>query len=130
MDVQLLQRCVPPEWNARILTDDDYRLLCRQFRLAICEAPIQSDGVLIADRKQPVIFVSHSLNREERQFAMWRELALFLFQDNGKTQEAEAFAACALLPRNLLSKQRANRSNQFLDRLIRLRRKLLDEWNL
>lgn len=112
MRKRLLERNAPPEWNVRAFTDSDFWMLCAADGIIVQEAPLERHGFQFKQRNQHVIFINSRLRGAERSFVLWHEYAHYLLHPPGiqffhgyesqVENEADVFAACAMIPRSLL----------------------------
>jgi Zn-dependent peptidase ImmA (M78 family) len=141
--IHFLERSAPPEWNCRVLTEDDFWFYCNAFRVFVHEVPLERLGVHFSRPNHGVIFINDRLRGVERQFVLWHELGHHLlhppgiqfFQGYGQQveQEADAFAACALVPRSLLQHYWPSELTDLYGYpadLVELRQSLFDVWGL
>src|SRR5262249_5019605 len=114
----LLLRNLPPEWNVRVLTQDDFDYYCDCAGIVVTEKPLEQSGLYIYSDSQPEIFLSDDLRGAERLFIGFHELAhhwlhppaVRMFhslseqtEDNKQTEdEADIVAVCALIPKTVL----------------------------
>ena len=102
------------DWNKRVLTEDDFHLLCRRFKITVQEMPLSVSGFYYCMKRRHFIAIDSKLPAPKRLFVMFHEFAHFLMHvpDTGvtanfhgigkktrKEMEADAFALCALIPR-------------------------------
>jgi Zn-dependent peptidase ImmA (M78 family) len=102
-------------WNKRALTEDDFHRLCKRFRITVQEMPLSVSGFYYCMKRRHFIAVDSKLDPRKKLFVMFHELAHFLMhtpdagvtanfhgigQKTRKECEADAFAACALIPQN------------------------------
>lgn len=102
-------------WNRRALTEDDFHRLCRRFKITVQEMPLSVSGFYYCMKRRHFIAVDSKLPPQKKLFVMFHEFAHFLMHapDTGvtanfhgvgkktrKETEADAFAACALIPRS------------------------------
>ena len=110
-------------WNERPLTEDDFYLLCRRFRVNVTEMPLRTDGFYYRVMGNDYIAVNSRLAESFKLLVLFHELGHFLFHtpESGATAnfhglggasrielEADVFALCALLPRALLEWRNAS----------------------
>ncbi len=113
MRKRLLERNAPPEWNVKVFTDSDFWMLCAAAEIVVHEAPLERHGFQLKQHSRHIIFINSRLSGAERSFVLWHEYAHHLLHPPGVQffhgyaslveDEADAFAACALIPRPLLS---------------------------
>jgi len=109
----LLLRNTPPEWNVRVLTQDDFDYYCDQAGIIVIEAPLEQPGLYIHSNGQPQIFINNLLRGTERLFVGFHELAhhwlhppgvrMFFGWSKQLELEADIVAACALIPKTILT---------------------------
>lgn len=113
MRKKLIERNTPVEWNVRRLTEDDFWTYCDESKIIVRETPLERAGMHFQRNGQNVIFVRQGLRGSDRLFVLYHELAHFwchppgiqFFQgyNDRIEREADAVAACALIPRTMLS---------------------------
>lgn len=106
-------------WNESRLTESDFYRLCRRFHITVTEMPLATSGFYYRVKGQDFIALDSRLAGPRRLFVMFHELGHFLLHvpDTGATanfhevgrrtrkeQEADDFAACAILPRTLIDR--------------------------
>lgn len=104
-------------WNEVPLSELDFHRLCRRFKIRVVEMPLTVDGFYYRAKGIDSIAISSTLKGAKRLAVMFHELGHFLFHapDHGATAnfhgvgrptrkecEADVFALCALIPRDLL----------------------------
>ena len=109
----LLLHNTPPEWNVKVLTQDDFDYYCDRAGIAVKETPLELPGLYICRDSQPQIFLSDELRGFERLFIAFHELAhhwlhppgvqMFHGLSNRVEYEADVVAACALIPKTTLT---------------------------
>ncbi|HMJ07964.1 MAG TPA: ImmA/IrrE family metallo-endopeptidase [Pyrinomonadaceae bacterium] len=107
-------------WNKRPLTETDFYRLCRRFRIHVTEMPLQTNGFYYCMKGRHFIALDSRLTGHKKLFVMFHELAHFLMHspDAGvtanfhgvgkktrKEMEADAFALCAILPKQRIENQ-------------------------
>ena len=112
MRIKLIERNAPPGWNIRVFTEEDFWFLCAQQQIQVHEVPLERLGMHLTRRDRHVIFVSDRLRGAEKQFVLWHEfghgllhpagIRFFQGYDSLVEQEADAFAACAMIPRTVV----------------------------
>lgn len=105
-------------WNERALNENDFYRLCRRFRITVTEMPLATGGFFYRVKGRDFIAMDSRLSGTRRLSVMFHELAHFLLHvpESGATanfhgvgrrtrkeQEADTFAACAILPRHILA---------------------------
>lgn len=143
MRKKLIEKNTPPEWNIRPLTEDDFWDYCRADGIVVREMPLERLGLHFKRHNRPVIFIHDRLRGPERLFVLFHELAHFwlhppgiqFFQgyETSIEQEADAVAACALIPlttlRHYWPGEIAELYGYPLD-LIEFRQSIFDAWGL
>ncbi len=104
-------------WNERPLTESDFYKLCKRFQVSVTEMPLATGGFYYRVKGRDFIAISSRLTGSKRLFVMFHELGHFLLHvpDSGvtanfhgigrrtrKEREADMFALCALIPKNLI----------------------------
>jgi len=102
-------------WNRRPLTEGDFYRLCKRFRVTVTEMPLRTEGFYYCMKGRHFIAIDSKLHGQQKLFVMFHELAHFLMHtpEDGvtanfygvgkktrKEAEADAFALCAILPKN------------------------------
>lgn len=97
------------------MTEDDFHRLCRTNKITVVEMPLRTNGFYYCVKKQHFIAIDSKLPPLKKLFVMFHELGHFLlhspdtnatanFHGVGKRcrkeREADAFALCALIPKN------------------------------
>ena len=143
MRKRLLERNAPPEWNVKVLTETDFWLFCAADGVVVREAPTELHGFRLKQRDRHVIFINSRLRGAERSFVLWHEWAHHLLHPPGiqffhgydslTETEADAFAACALIPRPLLGHYWPSEIAElygYPTDLIEFRQDIFDQWKL
>ena len=130
-------------WNKRPLTEDDFHRLCKRNRITVDEMPLRVSGFYYCLLGRHYIAVNSRLGPHAKLFVMFHEFAHFLMHapDDGVTAnfhgfgkrsrkelEADAFALCAILPRQKVearSPQELIEEDGFPDDLVAKRIELL-----
>lgn len=109
----LLLRHTPPEWNVRVLTQDDFDYYCDRAGIAVGEVSLEQPGLYICRNGHPQIFISNELRGAGRLFVCFHELAhhwlhppgvrMFFGLNQQIETEADIVAACALIPKTVLT---------------------------
>jgi Zn-dependent peptidase ImmA (M78 family) len=104
-------------WNRRPLGEEDFYELCRRYRITVVEMPLQTNGFYYCVKGKHFIALDSRLPRLKKLLVMFHEFAHFLMHSpdtnttasfhgletqTRKEQEADAFALCALIPKNWL----------------------------
>ncbi|MEZ5423769.1 MAG: ImmA/IrrE family metallo-endopeptidase [Pyrinomonadaceae bacterium] len=107
-------------WGKRPLTDDDFQRLCKRFRVKVTEMPLNSGGFYYRVKGRDHIAIDSRLSGIAKLKVQFHELAHFLLHapESGATAnflsvgqktrveyEADAFALCALIPRQWLEER-------------------------
>ena len=113
---------VDKRWNTTSLTEDDFFRLCRKHKVTVQEMPLRVGGFYYCLLGRHYIAVNSKLRPQEKLFVMFHEFAHYLLHapDGGVTAnfhgigrktrkefEADAFAACALIPRPMIESRTA-----------------------
>jgi Zn-dependent peptidase ImmA (M78 family) len=103
----------PPEWNVRVLTQDDFDYYCDRAGITVSETSLEQWGLYICSHGQPEIFLNDKLRGAERLFVGFHELAHHWLHPPGVRMfsggvkeievEADAVAVCALIPQTALT---------------------------
>lgn len=104
-------------WNKRPLDEACFHKLCARYGIAVQEMPLRVSGFYYSVLGRHFIAIDSKLDPQRKLFVMFHEFAHFLFHApehgttanfhgiGGKTrkeQEADAFAACAMIPATML----------------------------
>ncbi len=75
------------EWNKRALTEDDFYLLCKRFKITVQEMPLSVSGFYYCMKRRHFIAVDSRLEPRQKLFVMFHEFAHFLMHapDTGVT---------------------------------------------
>lgn len=141
MRKKLIEKCVPREWNVRILDDDDFWFYCGLQGILVQEVPIMRPGLSFIRRGHNVIWIREGLRGIERRFILWHELAHFWLHPPGVQffsgfgnpvdNEANAVALCALIPLPVLLRFEIAEIAEMHDyplSLIATRLQVYDKW--
>lgn len=141
MRKKLIEKNTPAEWNIRVLTEDDFWSYCDLSRIVVSELPIERHGLHFKRRGAHHIWVSNRLRGPRRNFVLWHELAHFWLHPPGIQffrswedaieKEADAVAACAMIPRTLLNHywdSEIAELHGYPLSLVELRRTIFDLW--
>jgi Zn-dependent peptidase ImmA (M78 family) len=139
----LLLRNLPPEWNVRVLTQDDFDYYCDRAGIVVTEKPLEQSGLYIYSDSQPEIFLSDELRGAERLFIAFHELAhhwlhppgvqMFHGLSTEVEDEADIVAVCALIPRTVLMHYWPGEIAElygYPPRWVELRREVFDRWGI
>src|SRR5215831_5301094 len=109
----LVLRNTPPEWNVRVLTQDDFDYYCDRAGIVVSETPLEQPGLYIYKNGQPEIFLNDTLRGPERLFVGFHELAHYWLHPPGVRMffgwakqieiEADIVAAYCLIPKTMLT---------------------------
>ena len=114
-------------WNERTLTEDDFHRLCRRFGIKVQEMPLRVCGFYYRVKGKNFFAIDSKLTGAKKLSVMFHELGHFLFHapESGATAnfhgvghrtrkecEADVFALCAILPKEMISKRS---SDELLD---------------
>lgn len=140
---RLLLKNTPPEWNVRVLTEDDFWFYCDHAGVAVIEAPLEKPGLYIYCDGQPQIYLDENLRGAERLFVAFHELAhhwlhppriqFFSGMKGVVEDEADIVAACALIPLTVLQHYWPSEIAElygYPPRLVELRREVFDRWGI
>ncbi len=110
------------QWNERPLSEEDFFRLCRRHKVTVQEMPLRVSGFYYCMLGRHYIAINSRLRHPRKLFVMFHEFAHYLFHapDSGATAnfhgvgkktrkefEADAFAACALIPRPMAESRSA-----------------------
>lgn len=143
MRKKLIERNTPPEWNVRVLTEDDFWTYCDAARIVVREVPLEQPGCrLVCDGKSH-IFIHDRLRGVDRMYTLWHEMAhawlhaprtqFFLGLNKTLELEANAVAACAMIPRTMIAHYWPSEIAEeygYPEWLIKFRETLLKYWQL
>lgn len=104
-------------WNRRPLTEKDFYRLCRKFGILVFEEDpeeMTDKGEYTVVEGVPIIFLDKTLKGLERLWVMFHELGHHLLHSpetcffsegsvHKEQSEANAFAACALIPKQAVT---------------------------
>jgi Zn-dependent peptidase ImmA (M78 family) len=103
------------DWNKRPLNENDFYRLCKKHKVAVEEIPLRVSGFYYSVLGKHCIAIDSKLPPQKKLFVMFHEFAHFLLhapegtatanyhgvgRRTRKETEADAFALCALVPRN------------------------------
>jgi Zn-dependent peptidase ImmA (M78 family) len=139
----LLLHNTPPEWNVRVLTQDDFDYYCDRAGIVVCEMPLERPGLYICRDGQPQIFLSDELRGVNRLFIAFHELAhhwlhppgvqMFHGLSNQVEYEADVVAACAMIPKTILTHYWPSEIAElygYPHDLVGLRCEVFDKWKI
>lgn len=139
----LLVRNTPPEWNIRVLTQDDFDYYCDRAGIVVREMPIEQPGLYFFRNGRPQIFINDELRGAERLFVGFHELAhhwlhppgVQMFYGWAKQIEVEAdiVAVCCLIPKTTLTHYWPSEIAElygYPHRLVDLRCEVFDKWKI
>jgi Zn-dependent peptidase ImmA (M78 family) len=130
-------------WNRKPLSEMDFYRLCRRFRITVVEMPLRTNGFYYCVKGRHFIAVDSKLPPTRKLLVMFHEFAHFMMHapDTGVTAnfhgvgrrtkkevEADAFALCALIPRDRID--RAHEMDGFTPEMIRERARLLKLYDI
>jgi Zn-dependent peptidase ImmA (M78 family) len=109
----LLLQNTPPEWNVRVLTQDDFDYYCDRAGIIVSETQLEQPGWYVCSHGQPQIFLNDQLRGPERLFVGFHELAHHWLHPPGVRMfygwardleiEADIVAVCCLIPKTVLT---------------------------
>lgn len=144
----LLLQNTPPEWNVRILTQDDFDYYCDQNNIAVRERPLEQAGLYVHGDGQPIIYLNDELRGAERQFVAVHELAHHLLghpsaahmyhardaeEDEQFEIEADIVAICWMIPATMLPHYHASEIVDlygYTREQIEFRREVFDKYKI
>jgi Zn-dependent peptidase ImmA (M78 family) len=139
----LLLHNTPPEWNVKVLTQDDFDYYCDRAGIAVREVSLEQPGLYICRDGQPQIFLNDELRGTERLFVGFHELAhywlhppriqFFLGWEETVEVEADVVAVCALIPKTVLTHYWPGEIAElygYPPSLVELRREVFDRWKI
>jgi Zn-dependent peptidase ImmA (M78 family) len=139
----LLLRNTPPEWNIRVLTQDNFDHYCDQAGITVREVPLEQPGLYIPGNGRPQIFLNDELRGAERLFIAFHELAHHWLHPPGVRMffgwakqievEADIVAVCCLIPRTVLTHYWPSEIAElygYPHDLVRLRCEVFDRWKI
>ena len=106
-------------WNERPLTEADFYLLCKRFKIDVTEMPLTTGGFYYRVMGKDFIAVDSKLPAAKKLLVLFHELGHFLFHtpESGATanfhgvgrrsrqeREADLFALCALIPKSRIQR--------------------------
>jgi Zn-dependent peptidase ImmA (M78 family) len=139
----LLLRNTPPEWNVRVFTEDDFYWHCDRAGIIVREVSLEQPGLYICRDGPPQIFLDDELRGAERLFVGFHELAhhwlhppwiqLFRGLEESVETEADVVAACALIPKTILTHYWPSEIAElygYPPSLVEYRREVFDRWRI
>ena len=135
---------LPPEWNIRVLTLDDFYSYCDQAGIYLHEDnQLEQPGIFMVYDGQPHIFIDQELRGEDRLFVSFHELGhywlhppgiqFFLGWHGRADKEADVVAACALIPLPTLRHFWPSEIVElygYSSELVELRQAIFDRWGI
>jgi len=103
------------DWNKRPLNEGDFYHLCKKHKIIVEEMPLRVSGFYYSVLGKHCIAIDSKLPPQKKLFVMFHEFAHFLLHvpegtatanyhgvghRTRKETEADAFALCALVPKN------------------------------
>lgn len=139
----LITSRTPPEWNIRVLTEDDLYQYTDEAGIIIREAQIEDPGFsMMCDGKLHII-LNDELRGAERLFVGFHELAHYWLHPPGVQMfyglarqielEADIVAACAMIPKTLLPHYWPSEIVElygYSHGLVRFRCEVFDKWKI
>jgi Zn-dependent peptidase ImmA (M78 family) len=140
----LLLHNTPPEWNVKVLTQDDFDYYCDCDGIAVSETPLEVPGLYICRNGQPEILLSDELRGAERLFIAFHELAHHWLHPPGIQMfhglpsprvelEADVVAICALIPKTTLTHYWPSEIAElhgYTHDLVNFRCEIFDRWRI
>lgn len=139
----LLLRNTPPEWNVKVLTQDDFDYYCDRAGIVVREVSLEQPGLYIRSGGRPQIFLNNELRGANRLFVEFHELAhhwlhptgVRMFLGWGKEIEIEAdiVAVCCLIPKTVLTHYWPSEIAEiygYSHDLVGLRCEVFDRWRI
>jgi len=139
----LVENGAPPEWNVRVMTVDDFYSYCDRDGIVVSEKPLGQFGLYMLRDGRPEIHLHELLSGADWLFVGFHELAhhwlstmriqFFQGRDMEPEYEADAVAACAMIPRPLLACCQPSEIAElygYSPNLINLRREIFDRWQI
>lgn len=140
----LILRNAPPEWNVRVHTLEDFYVFCAQQQIILHEdKPLESTGLYLIYEGRSHIFIDSRLRGADKLFCCWHEaghyllhplgIQFFLGWQQSVEIEADIIAACALVPRSLLTHFWPGEIAELYGypaSLIELRQEIFDRWRI
>lgn len=141
----LIENNTPPEWNVRVLTDDDFCEYCDRDGILVCEAQLEQPGVYFPPARsgKSQIILNDELRGAERLFVGFHELGhawlhapgaqLFIGLKEMVELEADIVAVCALIPKTVLTHYWPSEIAELYGYphwIVRLRCEVFDRWKI
>lgn len=132
-------------WNERPLDEADFHRICRRFKITVTEMPLRVSGFYYRVKGHDFIAIDSRLEGSQKLVVMFHELAHFLFHtpESGATasfngigrktrqeSEADAFALCAVIPRNLIESPELSCLDDLPESTVAERLKLLERYGI
>lgn len=143
MRKKLIERNMPPEWNCRVLTEDDLITFCDQLNVDIIDGPLEQPGCRIPYRGRTQLYLNNRLRGHDRLYVGFHEwghcaihpprIQFFCGLNRSIEFEADAIAACALIPRPLITHywpEEIAEEYLYPDWMIKFRQTLLKYWEI
>ncbi|MDQ1610307.1 MAG: IrrE N-terminal-like domain [Pyrinomonadaceae bacterium] len=137
-----------PYWNERPLTEADFYRLCRKFKVRVIEVPLRVPGLFMQVGDKRCLYVNSRLGGVDWLHAALHEMGhallhtppsgtvayFFRLPPNSKREhEAEAFAAVALIPLNIVMTKlpwEIQEEYGYPTELIELRKRIYDNFRI
>lgn len=133
----------PPEWNVRVLTEEDFNRYCSDAGIVISETQLEQPGLYMGCDGHPHIFLNDNLRGPERLFVVFHELAhywlhpanvgMFLGYSTLIEIEADVVGICALIPKTVLTHYWPSEIAELYNyphSLVSLRCEVFDRWHI
>jgi len=139
----LLLQNTPPEWNVRVLTEDDFYQYCDEGGIIVRDISLEQPGLYIFRDGHPQIFINDELRGVDKLFVSFHELAHHWLHPPGVRMffglakqievEADAVAVCALIPKTVLTHYWPSEIAElygYSHDLVALRCEVFDRWRI
>ena len=102
------------DWNQRVLTMDDFDVLCELEDVTVEEGETGFPGLYTRREGRPVITISALVLPRARGWILWHEMGhvllhdpacAFMYKSERLERQADLIAACALIPKTLLDRK-------------------------